>query len=312
MAQVLPVAEERRLALSFFASLLSGRRGAKKVLVLTDRRSGNNGKTTLMVLFGGFFGGYTETGKGTKFVCKGSFDRDRDSHDAGTEGFRGKRLVLAEELKANMTLDDALLKRVAGGAGVLVGGRGFGTKQTFEFVWQAGIVLIFNENCCPVYDQGDMAFKDRLLFVPMRSKFVNAAEVDACQEPWTFPLDDKLYKQFKGWYSALADVLLEHFDDATTLLNSPPSSAKAWKDDITTENSTTAKWCEENLEVTGCKTDFVLLGDHCPDIQANWPLVKAMYAGTPATYVHKSTVSINGRTATRRYMLRGARLVQGI
>jgi hypothetical protein len=43
-------------------------------------------------------------------VCKGSFERDRDSHDAGLEPFRGKRLVVAEELKNSMTLDAAPVK----------------------------------------------------------------------------------------------------------------------------------------------------------------------------------------------------------
>ena len=67
---------------------------------------------------------------------------------AGTEPFRGKRLVVAEELKHNMTLDDAMLKRLTGGITATVEDRKIGEGDWFKFLWTAGFLLIFNEGDC--------------------------------------------------------------------------------------------------------------------------------------------------------------------
>lgn len=302
LAKVLPVPEERKVVLAYFASLLSGRRTAKKMLVMTDRRSGNNGKSTLMALMGMFFGEYAESSKGTKFVCKGSFERDRDSHDAGLEPFRGKRLVVAEELKSCMTLDVGMLKRVAGGADVMVGGRSFGAKETFRFLWQAGIVLIFNEGDCPTYDMSDSAFHGRLLFAPMRSKFVK----DACTndaEPWTYEVDATMSSRFPGWLSALADVLVEHYG-VVGCFDTPPLSMHEWRKDVTADANPIAQWCEENFEVTGNMSDSVALGElghRRPPFPKYKQLVKAFYAGV------KEVVYVD-RVTAKRNIVKGVRL----
>ena len=305
LAKVLPIPEERRVVLAYFASLLSGRRVAKKILVMTDRRAGNNGKSSFIALMGSFFGGYTELSRGTKFVCKGSYERDRDSHDAGLEPFRGKRLVVAEELKSNMALDVALLKRVAGGAGVQVGGRVFGSKESFSYDWQAGIVLIFNEGDLPSYDQADLAFRERLLFAPMRSKFVKGPLSPANQDEWTFEADLGMCARFPEWRSALADVLMEHYG-VEGGFEQPPQSMMVWRDDVTAEANPVAQWCEDNFEVTGDMGDFVLLGDqdnYTPNFKT---LAKAFYAGVAGTmYVNKTMVKIQGVNVSKRYVLKG-------
>jgi phage/plasmid-associated DNA primase len=166
LKQVFPIEEERSIVLAFFASLLSGKRTTKKFLALTDKRSGNNGKSTVVDLFMKFFGSYSE--RNTKFVCKGSFDKDRDSHDAGLSIMRGKRLIVADKLKESMTLDDALLRRLAGGI-CKVKGRLHGSSDQFEFQWQAGFVLIFNEGDCPKFDSANTAFMNRMIVAPMTS-----------------------------------------------------------------------------------------------------------------------------------------------
>ena len=58
-------------------------------------------------------------------MCRGAFEQDRNSHDVGYQPLCGKRLLIADELKSNMTLDDALIKRVAGGPQEYVTGRKF-------------------------------------------------------------------------------------------------------------------------------------------------------------------------------------------
>jgi phage/plasmid-associated DNA primase len=303
LSRVLPEPAERAVVLAYFASSMSGRRMAKKLLAMTDRRSGNNGKTTLMVLISLFIGAYAELSKGTKFVCKGSFDRDRDSHDAGLEPFRGKRLVVAEELKSSMTLDVALMKRVAGGAGVQVGGRSFGSKESFQFLWQAAFVLIFNEGDCPMYDHGDTAFLERLLFAPMRAKFVKGAAAGDGGQPWTFEVDTGVSGKFPGWLSALADVLIDHFGIAGCFENTP-ASMNEWRKDVTTDANPVAQWCEQNFEVTGNMGDMVALGDlgrRAPQVERFKELVKAYYSGV-------NEVVYLDRNKLKRHILKGVKL----
>jgi hypothetical protein len=176
-------------------------------LVLTDRRSGNNGKSTLGALLNAFFGPYAENN--TKFVCKGSMESSRDAHSAGTEHLRNKRLIIAEELKAYMVLDEAMLKRVTGGSSVLMAGRRFGSGECFKYIWQAGLVLIFNEGDCPKFDAGDAAFMSRMLVVPMRSKFVPTLMPH--DDANTYLMDVSVTERFGSWMSAaLADILVEH------------------------------------------------------------------------------------------------------
>lgn len=253
---ILPVPAERRVILSFFASLLSGRRVAKKFLALTDRRSGNNGKSTLLSLMSSFFGQYALLN--TKFVCKGSFDRDRDSHDAGTEPFKGKRLVIAEELKHAMTLDDAMLKRLAGGPGVTVSGRRCGSSEQFSFTWQAGFALVFNEGDCPKFDAGDAAFMARMIVAPMRAKFVDLQVSTDLQEPWTFRVDPDMGKKFPQWLSSAADILAEHFD-AHNLLSDLPADMTEWKQEVTSLINPVSSWFDDNVVVTHLPSDVIHL-----------------------------------------------------
>ena len=259
---VLPIAEERRVVLAYFARLLTGRRTAKKFLAFTDDRSGDNGKSMLMKLFQAFFGRYADV-TGTKFVCRGSFDRDRNSHDAGTEMFRGKRIVIAEELKHTMTLDEGMLKRLAGGAGVTVGGRRLGTNDHWQFTWQAGFAMIFNEGDMPKFDHGDAAFVGRMIAVLMRSKFVTADDPDLGVEPWTYPVVPDIEKKFEGWLPAVMDVLLDHFADASDGVldsNALPAAMREIRHNVVSASNPVAKWCEERLQVTGNPRDYVILG----------------------------------------------------
>eukprot|EP00798_Chlamydomonas_sp_ICE-L_P003040 gene3040-biopygen20783 len=88
LRKLMPVDEERDVVLAFFAGLLSGRRKEKKFLAFTDKTSGDNGKSTLMALFGSFFDEYGSS-NGTKILTKGSFARSRDDHDAGLKPMKG-------------------------------------------------------------------------------------------------------------------------------------------------------------------------------------------------------------------------------
>jgi len=259
-AQVLPIAEEREVVLTFFASLLSGRRRAKKFLVLTDRSNGNNGKSTITTLMTMFFGKFSNL-SGTKFVCRPTFDKDRDAHDAGTEKMRTTRLLIAEEMKSAMKLDEAMMKKVAGGDKVGMEGRSFGSSNTFSYIWQAGIVLVFNEGDCPQFDAGDGPFMSRMMIAPMRSKFVGKSP-STDPNDYEFLVSDTVKDRFAEMRSALADLMMDHFKaNRASVFDCLPPAMAEWHQGITTDANPLAEWLQSVTEVTKDISDYVLASE---------------------------------------------------
>eukprot|EP00798_Chlamydomonas_sp_ICE-L_P032093 gene32093-biopygen9567 len=290
LRKVMPVDEERDVVLAFFAGLLSGRCKEKKFLAFTDKTSGDNGKSTLMALLGSFFDEYGSS-NGTKFMTKGSFARSRDDHDAGLKPMKGVRLLVAEEMKPNITLDEAFIKRIAGGEGVRVCGRSCDTGNSFDFLWHAGIVLVFNEGDCPKFDRGDSAFVKRMVVVPMRSNFVLHPEREH-----KFERRDDLADALPTWRSALAQLLIEHFrrPGRSSIFDNLPVSMTEWKSGIADSANPLTEWLEEVVEMTGASSDAVWIGD----LKVRWKeshyghdtasvfstkLVKAFFVGKQGT-----------------------------
>ena len=236
---------------------------------MTDERSGDNAKSTFLDLVKAAFGDLVLIDN--KLVCSGSFESNKHSHDAAFLPVRGKRIIIAEELKSHQTLDSGFLKRISGGDEPRIAGRGFGTAEHFEFVSQARIFIVFNQGDCPKFDAKDSAFVGRMVVVPMQSKFVTpdilvgAAEV----EPHTFSMDMTIKAHFPLWRSALLAIMMErHVAAKVALARPPPATAKAWQSSVASGNNPLADWLATNYEVTGDKTDTLLLSD-----------VKARYDG---------------------------------
>jgi phage/plasmid-associated DNA primase len=235
--KLFPFKEEHDVVVAFIASLIHGHRLDKKFLALTDNRNGNNGKSTLINLLSKFFGDYTKTSN--KFLLKGSFDKDKDSHDGGLEPLKGKRILICDELKKNMRLDEGLIKNLAGGE-YKVEGRRLGKSEQFRFCWQAGIIMIFNEGDCPKFDATDNAFMERMVIVPMRSKFV----VSGSEDPTTFTYsrDSHIGSKFILWRSALLKFFIQHARSDGLTGMSIPASMNEWKTDICNENNILKDW----------------------------------------------------------------------
>jgi hypothetical protein len=211
-----------------------------------------------------------------------------------------------------MQLDIALMKLMTGGQDVEMEGRRCGSSEQFDFVWQAGIVLVFNEGDCPKFDASDAPFTARMVVVPMRAKFMEgAADID---EPYTFEADPRINRKMKEWLPALADVLLEYFVPELKL-DRLPASMTEWKRGITVADNPYAKWLEEHVVVTGDKDDIVLMTDiteragECKDALT---MVKAFFSGIKGvTFVAKTTVTVVGRQTYPRNCFRGVRMTPG-
>jgi phage/plasmid-associated DNA primase len=287
---------------------MSGRRQFKKFAVFTDKRAGNTGKSTFSNLLMRFFGIYAE--KSTKFVCKGAFSGDKDSHDAGYEHMRARRLLVAEELKHTMMLDDAMLKSLSGGADNLIRGRRFGKDERFSYVWQAGILLVFNEGDCPKFDTGDQAFMERMVVMPFRSKFVADLNIGGDEE-FTYPMDKSIDTRFVEWLPALADILLYHYDQ--NAMDCIPPSMREWRQDVISNVNPLSDWLQRIVEVTGDMTDCVTI----PDLKSRFVMevgkadtnfsrnVKGYFEGLRPTVKWIEVTTINNVNV--RGIIRGAR-----
>ena len=250
--KLFPIEEERNVVLTFISSLLHGHRLDKKFLIMTDKRDGNNGKSTLLNFLRVFFGDYLKGS--TKFICKGAFDKDKDSHDGGLEPLKGKRVMLADELKKNMKLDEGLIKNLAGGKYV-VEGRRFGKVDQFKFTWQAGIIMVFNEGDCPKFDSTDIAFMERMLVCPMRSKFMMCRSDDFSTH--TYMMDPKIDSNFEKWRSSLLDFLVGYCKLDGLCDMKIPASMKEWKEEIISGNNELGEWIMEVVEITNNPEDVV-------------------------------------------------------
>ncbi|MGL5961600.1 MAG: PriCT-2 domain-containing protein [Cetobacterium sp.] len=316
--KLFPIQTERTIFLTFIASLLHGFRLDKKFMILTDKRDGNNGKSTLLNLLRVFFGDYLKSS--TKFICKASFDKDKDSHDGGLEPLKGKRVMLADELKKNMKLDEGLIKNLAGGKYV-VEGRRFGKVDQFKFTWQAGIIMVFNEGDCPKFDSTDKAFMERMLVCPMRSKFINCENDN--NETNTYIIDPQIDENFVSWRSALLDYLKEHCNiDGLCKLNIPKSMCD-WKEDIISGNNELADWIFENVEVTNQIEDVVSLNDLKDKYKNHHGLrgvsdrdfiaiAKALFTSKGFEIKDKLQYRINGGKTTKRNVVLRIKLIDDI
>jgi phage/plasmid-associated DNA primase len=257
LEQVLPVAVERRILLGYVGSLLSGRREIKKFIALTDHRSGNTGKSAFINLLLTIFGDFGKSK--TRFVIRGTMEKDKDGHDAGLQAMRGIRLIVAEELKSSMTLDDALLKQLTGGD-VRVEGRSFGLGTDFSFTWSSGFILVFNEDDMPKHDGSDGAFANRIIVVPFRSSFKDVpTDTD---EEFTFKVNYGISSRFHLWRSAFLDVLLDYRRDVPEAdFNVLPDSMAEWRSEIMDSSNRFASFFLAHVKVTGIRTDWIKISD---------------------------------------------------
>lgn len=171
--RLMPVKDERVEAISYIASLLSGRRNAQRFLcVVGDGNNYGSGKTTFLRLLRTFFGRH------------GSSDvRAIGSNLEG--GMRGKRLITHEYPQRRCVKKD-FLRKYTEDADVL--------SRDGSFTWQAGFVFALNGKNLP-----GLASVGGMLAIPLRTSFI-----DACTYGGGFPtslLDE--------WCSAFADILID-------------------------------------------------------------------------------------------------------
>ena len=293
VTKVFPVEDERHVALAFAASMLAGTR-AKKLLLLTDKRSGENGKTVFIRMVKAVFGKLATERR--EFLLQSTHQKDRNSHDAGLQGMIKKRLLVCEELSNSHTLDVGFVKNYTSGDGVELEGRTFGNGTSFTAPWEAGIIISFNQGCMPKLgtDKDDPeAFWKRVIVCPMRARFEDVVAEDA--EEYTYKKDTTLVSYFNNWRSAFLDLLIEHWDPE--LINSEQVGSSEWRGELAVENNPLAEWLQDRIRVTKDKKHFLKRDDivdmymkECTDTSFSVGRVKelvANYLRIVAKYIEK-------------------------
>lgn len=258
--KLFPVEEERIIILKYLSGLLHGRREDKYFIALTDKRSGNNGKSTFRLLLESFFGVTDYFKKDDNFLLKKSNSKDINAHDAGLNHFKGKRILLMEECKKYSKFDGNTIKQICGGKYTMQG-RPMHESTQFTFTFQAGVFVIFNEGDCPQFDSSDGAFLDRMIVCPMRSKFVlNETEIN--EDDYTYLKIKGIEKKFPLWNSSLLDFLLSYLtNEGTPELHELPESMLEWKNNIVDNINPLNNWLSENIEITKNDEDMLQIKD---------------------------------------------------
>jgi phage/plasmid-associated DNA primase len=245
--EIFPYEDERDMVLRYLAQQLSGRRNVKKMMCLTDRRGGNNGKSVIVKLLQAFSGRELAIAD-NKLLMAGSHDRGRDEHDSGLETYQGVRVAISEELKKTQRFAEGLVKCLTGGANTLVGGRKLGNAERYTYVWTALLIAVFNEGDIPQFDLTDQAFVRRLIIAPMRSKFIPGYTPRPDDEEFTFAADEDITNRFPIWRSAILDILRSKYDPRDISEDDLPEGMKRWRADTVDEENEVADWLSENVQ----------------------------------------------------------------
>lgn len=246
--QVLPDEREREVFLTTCANYLVGKREEKNFVIMTDRRSGNNGKTATLNLLFEAFGNYAHSGE--KYILRNPSGADGNSHEGDMLSLKGKRLLVCEELKKFNELDTGFLEKLTAGK-LSVTERQKNSSNSFKYILKSGIILSFTENDYPKFDVSDSAFINRMVVCPFRSKFVEKDE--KLVEEHTFEMNPKIERNFENWRCAVIHHLRKFFGRDVRI----PESMRKWKVTICQETNEYLYWIQENLIVTGEKAHFV-------------------------------------------------------
>ena len=175
MERIYPIAEERDLVQQFAGYCLRGNHPEKHFLCLTDRRAGNNGKSTVCSLLRGVLGPQYSRSAKKELLYEQRSTGSVNDHDSGLAAFEGLRLVTMEEPAQSMTLNTALLKELNGGDATLTI-REAHSAVTREMAWTAKMIICFNQDGLPKLRVDDDAFLNRILYVQHRSRFCKTPE----------------------------------------------------------------------------------------------------------------------------------------
>ena len=259
-AQIYPTEDERRFFQLYGGYCLLGNNPAKGFLCLTDRRKGDNGKSTAVRLLRRALGDDYVIDNKQNLLYEARYSTSVNQHDSGMLAFEGKRLAIMEELSASRTLDTSVMKQLTGGE-ARISVRPAGGADTRSMAWSAKLITVFNEGCAPKFRVEDDAFTKRMIVMPHRAFFCKdeAARVAHAGEEHTFEADGGKIEALEAEpWKILAWFLagLERYWASGHVEFQAPSSCRQWAGDLVKEQDVLRSWIEEHITI-GNDEDFI-------------------------------------------------------
>lgn len=134
--------------------------------------NGDNGKSlvvdTIRAALGSYAGGIKSA-----LLCRPTFDRDANSHDAGRQGLIGNRLALGAEFPTGSRLNDAEFNELSGGEPI----RARMPNQPDEIEFPAQATIVISTNTVPDLGTANRSTRERLTPVPFFARFHKPGEL---------------------------------------------------------------------------------------------------------------------------------------
>ena len=202
-ASVLPVPEEREVFLRAAGAALSGNAGGDEfLLVVADARASDSGKSTVLGALAHALGAFAAPAPFSFLHTCAEVANWRDLH------YRGRRLAVFDELNNARPLNAEKMRRITG-ARQRIALRGTGHRAPAEFEWTAAVFVACNCGKVPRFTASDAALTDRMVVVPFRAKFDDAAA--AAGEEHARPRDPSVYCRLKEARAAHVHLLLDAY-----------------------------------------------------------------------------------------------------
>ena len=248
-AQIYPVEEERRFFQLYGGYCLLGNNPAKGFMCLTDRRKGDNGKSTAVNLLRRALGPEYVIDNKQNLLYEARYSTNVNAHDSGMLAFEGKRLAIMEELSASRTLDTSVMKQLTGGE-AHISVRPAGGADTKSMLWSAKLITVFNEGCAPKFKVEDDAFTKRMIVMPHRAFFCkdDVARATHAGEEHTFDANGAKLEALQPW-QLLAWFLtgLERYWASGQVEFQVPSACREWAGELVQEQDALQQWIAENV-----------------------------------------------------------------
>ena len=249
-AQIYPVEEERRFFQLYGGYCLLGNNPAKGFLCLTDRRKGDNGKSTAVNLLRRALGPEYVIDNKQNLLYEARYASNVNAHDSGMLAFEGKRLAIMEELSASRSLDTSVMKQLTGGE-AHISVRPAGGAETRSMLWSAKLVTVFNEGCAPKFKVEDDAFTKRMIVMPHRSFFCKdkASRASHAGEEYTFDADGAKLEALPPW-QILAWFLrgLERYWATGQVEFQAPPACREWAGALVQDQDVVVQWRHNHVE----------------------------------------------------------------
>ena len=248
MQDIYPVQEEREFMQLFAGYCLRGDFHEKIFLCLTDRRTGNNGKSTFVRLLIKALGTDYAVEGDDALLYQTKASQSVNSHTSGLLFYKDKRLATFEELSDKQTLDKELLKKTTGG-GASVPVRAAHSTTTVAMEWTSKLLMAFNEGCFPKFRAEDDALVRRMVVMEHRSLFAkDEAEYEKnTGQPHTFMVDPAREQAITG--EDMLAWMLEGLQRYRTLgFKHVPQICEEWKRQLVLDHDDIAAWAAVHLE----------------------------------------------------------------